>query len=486
MKVYTQRIFLIALMLLLGACSRQPLPATTTTVLDVAVVTEEATATPSATTTPVPTATLESPTATVTPVPTETPLPTVTPVYCPDDTPPTGVEAGPIRVFFVEDGNLRIWDEETDTTETLVEEGVYPLYLSPDGETVAFLRQEEPGTIDASKQMALWAVDADGGNEHLLIDGDTFRAMGPARIGEFDVLAVNPLYLTWLPGTQELAFRVYSVIHALGNTTEPEIRLVDTSSGAQRVLLTEGVGRFTFSPRGRRMTLADDTGIDLLDIGGGNRIEDVVTYPTIGFEGGVWYPTPIWTDDGSEFSISIPSANLFDGKETLTVWEVATDDGAAQELATFDGFPMPFLGNVGSAIFSPDRSQIAFFHTPDRSGRGDLLIANVEGQWQVVYDSGWSPRFLGWAPDGDRFAYVVGQGQVQRRLRIGRLCRRPAIFEGPPPAGDTPVTWIDGERFLYQSGEQGPKMLLLGAVDGSVREIGRLSELLDSYAVSLK
>ena len=73
-----------------------------------------------------------------------------------------------------------------------------------------------------------------------------------------------------------------------------------------------------------------------------------------------------------------------------------------------DGFPLPFAGNVGSAIFSPDRSQIAFYHPPGRSNEGTLVIA----------------------------------------------------------------------------GTAGPTTLLLGALDGSVREIGRLSETLDSYAFS--
>lgn len=492
MKTLFQLLLLWAWALLLSACARESLVTATPSASQASVATSgEAATFPTATPT-LPTPSPAAPTATAspmpsaTPAPTETPLPTATPtatpLYCPDETPPAA--AGyPIRIYFAERGDLRVWDEATDTTETLVEDGVYRLYLSPDGETVAFLRQEEPGMITGLKQMALWAVDAGGGNERLLIGGDQFRAMGPARIGEFDVLAVNPLYLTWLPGTQELAFRVYSGISALGNTTEPEIRLFDTATGVQRVLLAAGAGAFTFSPGGRRMTLADDNGIDLLDIGGGNRIADVVTYPTIGFEAGVWYPMPVWADDGRTFSIPIPSANPFGGDATLTVWEVAADDGAAREMATFTGFPLPTYPNVGSAIFSPDRSRIAFYRTPELSNKGVLVIANVDGAWQTVYDVGWGPRFLGWATDGSRFAYTVGQ-ERQRLLRIGRLCQRPAVFDGPPPAGDTPVTWIDGERFLYQTqyGSAGPTTLLLGALDGLVREIGRLSERQDSYA----
>lgn len=485
MQTLTRLLFLLSCALLLGGCARRSLPATTPSATQ-AAARVEATGSPSATATTAPTSTATAtPRPSGTPAPTETALPTTTPtatpLYCPDETPPAAA-AYPLRVYFVERGNLRVWDEAMDTTETLVEGGVYRLYLSPDGETVAFLRQEQPGMISGSKQMTLWAVDAGGGNERLLVGGDQFRAMGPARIGEFDVLAVNPLFLTWLPGTQELALRVYASINTLDKTTEPEVRLVDTATGAQRVLLVEGTGAFTFAPAGQRMTLADDNGIDLLDVGGGNRIADVVTYPTIGFEAGVWYPLPVWADDGRTFSISIPSANLFDGEETLTVWEVAAEDGAARELATFNGFPLPFSGNVGSAIFSPDQSKIAFYHTPERSNEGVLVVADVRGEWQAVYDAGWGPRFLGWAPDGSRFAYVLGQGQ-RGLLRIGRLCERPIVFDAPPPAGDTPVHWIDSERFLYQApyGSAGPTTLLLGALDGSVREIGRLSDSLDSY-----
>jgi hypothetical protein len=453
----------------------------------------EATTFPTATPTPLPTLSPVAPTATTTPMPSATPAPTgtalptttptSTPLYCPDETPPAAV-AYPIRVFFAERGDLRVWDEATDTTETLVEGGVYRLYLSPDGETVAFLRQEAPGMISGAKQMALWAVDVDGGNGRLLIGGEELRALGPARVHDIDVEVANPIRIEWLPGAQALAFGLELLGPNQCCGRAREVHLLDTETGAQRLLVaTENDTSFTFSPDGRWMSLADDTGIDLLALDGGNRINDVVTYPFIGLGGSVYHARPIWANDGREFSVPIPSANPFSGDATLTVWEVAAADGAARELATLNGFPLPFGGNVGSAIFSPDRSQIAFCRSPERRNEGDLLIANVDGAWQTVYDSGWGPRFLGWAPDGSRFAYTMGQ-ERQRLLRIGRLCERPAVFDGPPPAGDTPVRWIDGERFLYQSGEWGWTTLFLGALDGSVREIGRLSESLDSYAFS--
>lgn len=488
---------LLLALLSVAACARQPLPAATSTSQASVATSGEVTTFPTATTTPLPTPSPAAPTATATPMPSATPAPTetalpspsptATPLYCPEVAPAEVLEvltSRPLRVFFVERGDLRVWDEATDTTETLVEGRVYRLYLSPDGETVAFLRQEEPGMISDAKQMALWAVDADGENERLLIGGEELRALGPARVHDIDVEVANPIRIEWLPGAQALAYGLELLGPNQCCGRAREVHLLDTETGAQRLLLaTETDTSFTFSPDGLWMSLADDTGIDLLALEGGNRINDVVTYPLIGLGGSVYHARPIWADDGREFSVPIPSANPFSGDATLTVWEVAAADGAARELATLNGFPLPVGRNLGSAIFSPDRSQIAFYRTPERSNMGDLLIADVEGTWQTVYDSGWGPRFLGWAPDGSRFAYTVGQ-ERQRLLRIGRLCERPIVFDGPPPAGDTPVTWIDGERFLYQAqyGSAGPTTLLLGTLDGSVREIGQLAERQDSYA----
>jgi len=492
MQRLTRLLFLMLVAFSFGACTRQPLPSATPPVTQVAVATAGESA--ATTTTPLPTLAPEVPTLNASPLPSATPAPTQTalpsptatntPAYCPDEAPTGASTSGSLRVFFVERGDLRLWDEETGTTEMLAEGGVYRLYPSPDGETIAFLRQEERGIADGSKQMALWAVDADGGNERLLISGDAFRALGPERVGDFDVLAANPAQIQWLPGTNELAFRVYPVISALGAAAGPAIHIVNVQTGLVRAFLTtEGDESFSFSPgeARKRMTVADDTGIDLLVIGGGGRSDDVVAYPHIGLGHSAYRANPVWAEDGSAFSLALPSADPFGGNATLTVWEVAADGGNAQELATFTGFPLPTYPNFGSAIFSPDRSQIAFYRAPERSNQGELIIAEVTGAWKAVYDAGLSIRFLGWAPDGGHFAYAFGPPE-RHPLRIGRLCQAPSVFEGPPVAAGTPVTWVDGERFLYQSGEGSSTRLLLGALDGSVREIGELAERLDSYA----
>lgn len=423
--------------------------------------------------------------ATATTPRTVTRQPTATPEYCPQDKeePPTGS----LRVFFVQDGNIRVWEEATGTSETLVGSGdVYRLYLPPDGQVIAFLRQEETGGEAYQRQMGLWAVDSDGGNQRLLISGDEFRALGPARVGDSDVLAVNPTELQWVPGTRRLAFRAMPIINALGAGPEPEIRLVDVATGERTVLLTtKAESSFSFSPDGKRLTLADDTSIDVVvlaqpgEINGSDRLEDVVTYPHIGLGHVAYQAVPNWAPDGHSFSVVLPSADPYAEDATLTVWQVSADTGASEQLATFSGFPLPIFGSFGSAVFSPDRSQIAFYRT-QQGNLGELAIANVRGEWHAVYDSGHSIRFLGWSPDGVHFVYTYGA--ARRPLRLGRLCQPPQVFEGPPVTPDTPVTWVDDERFLYLSGDHDPATLLLGALDGSVHEIGRLSGLYETYA----
>lgn len=62
----------------------------------------------------------------------------------------------------------------------------------------------------------------------------------------------------------------------------------------------------------------------------------------------------------------------------------------------------------------------------------------------------------------------------------------PQSTDAPPAAADTPVTWVDGERFLYLSAPQpdgsGTRLrLLLGSVNGSVQQIGTVSGQFDTY-----
>ncbi len=115
-----------------------------------------------------------------------------------------------------------------------------------------------------------------------------------------------------------------------------------------------------------------------------------------------------------------------------------------------------------------------------------LLFAVVSGQRLLVVDvtDPARPRGVGLAelPSrhyNERVALAVGDGLVAAANGAAGVMLY--AFEGPAPAGDRPVVWLDGERFLYESERPGRSTLLLGAIDGAVREIGLVSGDLGSY-----
>lgn len=384
--------------------------------------------------------------------------PSPTPLPCPDNLPQSmdAPPAEPLRLFFIEEGNIRLWQEATGKTSTLVGSGdVHSLHPAPDGQVIAFLRRTEAGRGSAEQtQMALWAIDSAGDNERRLISADRLRRLGGQRLGDLEIVATNPTALQWILGTHRLAFRLHPIVSSLGTAAEPEIRLVNADTGELSFLLSSNAaGNFTFSPDGRRMTLADETGIDVLDVDGQQRRNDVVTYPQIGLGHVSFQAHPVWAPDSSFFLVALPAdENPSASDAANAIWWVAADGANSEQIAAFTGFPLRTFGRFGSAIFSPNLSQIAFYQS-GAGNAGDLFIADVTGAWQILYDSGELIRFLGWAPDGRHFAYAAGASsdRGERPLRLGRLCRLPAQFDGPPVAADTPVTWVDAERFLYLS-----------------------------------
>jgi hypothetical protein len=418
------------------------------------------------------------------------PPPTATPLACPDlaDLPPLPAPR-PLRLFYIEQGNVYHWDEAGDTTVTLLDSGdVSRLLLSDDGRWLAYLREEAYQPIPSwpPSPVSLWVIElgGDGREPRQLLSAADLLALA----GDEETAMVLLHDLAWIPDSETLVFnpyRIYAGDGLPGDFFLDELHLVDAVSGERALLLPRGEGgNFTFSPNGRYLTIADSTTITLLSADGRVRHDDILIYPHIGLGHHAYHARPIWSPDSAFFTAALPSANPFDEEATLTVWRVMVEQGATEELATLRGFPLPTFPNHGSAIFSPDLSQIAYNRpTAARSNNRDLFIADVTGAWEVHYDRALHLYFLGWSPDNRHFNYAVsGRREGEWLLRNGRLCEAPRPFDGPRIAVNTAVTWIDGQRFLYLSDarSQTHPDLILGHVDGSHRVIGRVSGL-DPY-----
>jgi hypothetical protein len=416
--------------------------------------------------------------------PAPSPMLTATPRPCPDlaELPP--LPPRPLRLFYIEQGNVYHWDEASDTTTPLLDSGdVSQLWLSGDGNRLAFLRQQsyQPVTFWwPSSPFSLWVMARDGRDPRQLLNEADLLAL----VGEDETALVLPSNLTWTPSSDSLVFNPYR-IHAgddLGsNFYLDELWVVDAVTGEMSWLPGGEGGDFTVSPDGLYLTISDATTVRLLSADGRVRYDNVLTYPYISLGHYVYTARPVWSPDSAYFMAALPSENPFADEATLTIWRVLVADGAAEELATLRGFPLPISLNAGSAIFSPDLSQIAYYRsTAALSNNRDLFIADVSGAWEVRYDRAFHLYFLGWSPDNRHFNYAVaGRREGEWLLRNGRLCEAPQPFDGPRIAVNTAVTWIDGRHFLYLSDarSQTHPDLILGHIDGSHRVIAPVSGL---------
>jgi Tol biopolymer transport system component len=112
---------------------------------------------------------------------------------------------------------------------------------------------------------------------------------------------------------------------------------------------------------------------------------------------------PTWSPDGTTVAFDSSGATAFDDSglsETQEIWSIPARGGAARRLTSND---VPDQ----APTYSPDGSQIAFFHD------GEISMIDADGgRVRSVLDhgvvSGWSPE---WSTEGDKIAYLVFTGQ---------------------------------------------------------------------------
>lgn len=376
-----------------------------------------------------------------TPVPLETsPTPAEQPeTSVPTMTPETGLAA--LRVVYNRSGDTLfedsawVWTEGGTPVQVSTHTGVSKVAISDDGQVVAYVRGEQPGFRD----FELWAVNADGTDERLLVGTDEFKAL----LSEPQGVDVGPLQLAWLPGTHTLAYNTNVLFNAPGSVVNDDLRLVNVDTLEKSVLLEPGTGGlFYFSPDGSQIALVTPTSISLVNMDGSNRRESLLTFPVIGIGEGPFYAKPVWAPDSSRLLVAIPPEDLFAQlsqglPSEMTLWEIPVDGSPARELGRVLARPL-----IGPS-FSPDLGRMAFLRF--EGGFEELHIANADGGGDVVYDEADRLDFLGWAPDSQRFLYLVGDTQ----LRIGRVASEATLLGDAPIIPHMGIQWVDNDRFLY-------------------------------------
>lgn len=375
----------------------------------------------------------------------------------------------PVVVAFVKDGDIKLWDEATNQSETIfTADDVIAVTMSDDGQVIAFLRRRVVEQTDGNwfEQSALWAVGRNGENPRELVAAENLRQRLNAAEGDSTTVADSTTIaqIDWIPQTHRL---VYSGIRyiAQGEGTSharPEgVYLVDTDTLSNTVLTPAGNNlRFVPSPDGQQIALMSTTGLSFINVDGSNRRQDVLTYPQVGVPLPL-LPNGVWTQDGRAFVMVAPIESESESVLNYTSWRVPADGLPAQPLATITD------SHSGSVTFSPDGHHAAFYRwqpkpawfiTPLTGDVGPLAIPSA------IDELGYAN--LHWSPAGAAFVFPSDFAGFLFQLCTGatqnsEVCGDPVHLGGTIAA----IHWIDSSRFLFLTRD--PYALLLGRLDGT-------------------
>jgi hypothetical protein len=366
-------------------------------------------------------------------------------------------------VVFVKDGDINLWDSETNQSRTILRSvDVTAVTMSDDGQVIAFQRRALVDQPELLENYSLWAVDRDGGNPRELVPSATLRQ----RLNSETIDSVGFYQISWIPGTHRLVYSgVKYYAPGQGFTLSKDIYLVDADTRSDSVLAPDimpgtfvNAWSFVLSPDGQQIALITGTALSFINIDGSNWRQSVLTYPQVGVGDGVLLPGGVWTRDARAFVFTRPMESASPFILNYTVLSVPVDGSPAQTLGILSN------SHSGSVTFSPDGKQMAFlrdtdwFITPLAVEVGPLAIPDGVGE---VFNAN-----LHWSPGGA--AYVI------KDQDLFRLC--PDAVRALDVCGDsihlgenkiiTSIQWVDSDRFLFTSLE--PSTLSLGRLDGTL------------------
>jgi Tol biopolymer transport system component len=368
-----------------------------------------------------------------------------------------------LAIAFVQDGDLRMWEEATGQTRTLFDAGdVVGVTMSDDGQVLAFLRRSAVQKSDTEwlEQSALWAVDRSGENARELVSAEDLRTL----LGASDRDSTNVPEMRWIPGTHRLLYNGWTyLVQAEGEShaVPRGVFSVDVDAGTQQVVVpAEQDVHFVVSPDGQRLAVMSPTALSFVNADGSDLQKDVLTFAEVGVPGPI-FPTGVWTEDSSAFLITgsletDPTAD-FD----FAIWRVPWDGSAPTRLASIR------RSHPASVTFSPDGKSVGhiqytdgappdiagWFVTPLEGGAGPLAIPP---ELEVGYAS------LHWSPDGRAFNATL-QELCPGATQSSEVCDAPVSFGGSAAA----VRWIDPTHVLFLTRD--PSVLFLVTLDTSGR-----------------
>jgi Tol biopolymer transport system component len=379
------------------------------------------------------------------------------------------VPTGAIMVAFVKDGNIQVWDEATQQTQTIVNTGDgFTVTVSDDGQMIAYTRGSwVGGTTDGYEQFALWVVNRDGGNPRELISAQDLRQ----RINPSERESSNFYQLAWVPQTHQLIFSGTKYIvqaEGLSHAIPQGAYLVDMDKGSVNMLAEAAqTVRFVPSPDGMQIAFMSPGSVGFINADGSNRRQDVLTYAEVGLANPS-FPTGVWTQDSRSFVMTASFEQDPEFNINFSIWRIPMDGSSPQALAAVT------RSDPSSVTFSPDGKWIAFLQTTDQQPSEIAgwfiapLIPEAGALALPYYGKKTSFANLHWSPAGDAFA-IKDQDLLQLcpdAAQDSQVCGEPVHLGS---GIITTFQWVDPSRFLVESIE--PNTLSLGSLDGTLTPI---------------
>jgi dipeptidyl aminopeptidase/acylaminoacyl peptidase len=386
--------------------------------------------------------------------------PTPLPAWCKQLLSPANPPQGVLRVAFVKDRDVWIWDEG-QTPRRLTRQGnVIQVYLSDDGQVLAYLRAGSGDTVE------LWRIDSSGQEARQAISAAGFDRMRtePKQLG------VIPFDLAWIPGTHRLAFNTYPLLpgEAIWIYVPDDLWVFDLDSLRTFALLPKGQGgHFSFSPDGKLAAVFTPAGLKIMKANGAILIKDALEgFQALGLGEYYNYPSLQWAPDSQALIVAIPSGpDPFQPQAGAVIWRVPVDGSQPQLVKEIPAY-------LAHVAFSPDLTRLAYFHQPDQRSSGrELHLIELDGDEDFLFLRGEVMERFQWLPDSQHFLYwEIDAWQPQ----LAHICQEAGEF--PAFAVRSDIHWVDAQRFLFLSGGDGAWELNLGTVDGDLTPIAELGE----------
>lgn len=370
---------------------------------------------------------------------------------------PPPAEEYPIKVSFVTpDGSLYLWADGTGTPLLLVPtDNICCSYISDDGELVAFSRY-----ID-NTFASLEVINSDGTNRRMLLDAAAAAALPRPD----DAIGTEPDQVAWIPGTHTLSFNTRHYFEGPGLFMNENFYLLDGESGVMETLLSTGntTWQFRWSPDGSKVAISNPNGIAVYDSGGATIAGNILTYPFINTASEyAWTAYPIWSEDNTTLIARVPPQDPFFASGTdlnSSMWRVSADGLSGEQL--FTGL-MEYRGG-GETGVSPDLSKMLYYVQTGvpADNTYNLIVSNVDGSGSSVYATGQFQSDPVWSPDNSHFFYSVGW-LPDSVPYIGQVGAAPTpVIDFTNSVGGK---WIDDNRYLTVTNDDGRWRLLLGTV----------------------